>query len=158
VALGGEDSTGSSGGPGGGPSGAPSFKNPVKGVESWLNALKSKDMKALKDASALRGQYEAKTETHRELFRAIQEETLPEEDLESLAKAFEGMKVQDANTIKSTGQVGIIVGKMDKKDRITRTLFVRKEKAGWKVVDFGAMRDFQPTIMIRGRNTGGRRR
>jgi hypothetical protein len=159
---------GGPGGPGGGPGSggsgkAPSFQDPYAGAQSFLDALKAKDPALLQQATALRSPTEAKTEAHRELFDAIQKSALDTGDFDKLVAAFDGMSIQDKNVVKSTGLYGIIVGKMSGRDRLTRTLYVRKEAAGWKVVDFGAIRDFKPNIGMpntgggTGRNSGGRR-
>jgi hypothetical protein len=159
--LGGGDGGGSPGvpgSPGGGGGAAADFRNPISGAKAFLAALKAKDPELLSEAVALRSVTEAHTEKHRELFKAIREKALDPAELDDMAAAFEGMAVQDTNTPKSSGQLGVIVGKAKGKDRITRTLYMRKEKAGWKVMDVGGEREFITPIMGgRGRGTGRRR-
>jgi len=141
----GSGNPGGGGGIGSGGSGAaPSFQNAQKGAQSFLDALKSKDIERVSEATALRSQYEAKTADHRQLFNQILSKTIEQADVNKLADLFEGMTIQDMNTVKSSGQVGVIVGKTKGQERVTRTLTVRHEKAGWKVMDFSDARQYIP--------------
>jgi hypothetical protein len=116
------------------------YNSPIAGAETFLKALASKDPKALADAVALRSRLEASTRNQK-YFEAILEENLPEDMLDELVKAFEGMAVQGMNQRKSTNVVGVIVGKTDENgSQISRTLTMRKEKAGWKVQDISDRR------------------
>ncbi len=141
--MGGDD------GPGGSDK-EPDFKSSIGGAKAFLDALKKKDLRLLAEATALRSIYEA-TGSHLPLFKGIREESLPQEDLDELARAFEGMKVINMNQRKSTGMVGVIVGKQEGSDYHTRTLYVRHEKDGWKVQDFSVAR-VQKMPRMRGRN------
>lgn len=87
------------------------------------------------------------------MFKSILSQSLDSEDLDKLAAEFDGMKVIDRNVAKSTGMVGVIVGKMDKNKRITRTLYVRREKDGWKVQDFSGKKE-----LTQARGAVGKRR
>jgi hypothetical protein len=140
---------------GGGSGKAPSFTNAREGAQSFLDALKSKDPELLREATALRSPTEAESQAHRDLFAAIQGSSLADSQLSELAQTFDGMSYYDFNVVKSTGRVGIILSKMKDRTRQTRTLFVRLEKAGWKVVDFGPLREFKPPVM--GRRPTGKR-
>jgi hypothetical protein len=151
----------SSGG-GGGNNAAPSFTNPLAAVNSFLNAVRKKDPEALADATALHAGQETETSVnYRKVFLHVLERSLAPEDLDEIAKKFEGMKVMEMLPAKSTGRVGVVVGKSGKTqgEYFTRTITVRKEKAGWKVVDVSGQREFDAPIMIRGMpGMRGRRR
>ncbi len=158
--------------PGGGGGGADDkttsdFSNPYKAVMSFLNAVKAKDMDRIAEATAQRAGRPEETSAHyQKVFQAILEQSLAPEDLDELAKKFEGMKIAGQNQAKSTGRLGIIIAKsagnsgQQQGDIYTRTITVRKEKAGWKVVDISGQREFEKPIMIRGMPgmRGGRRR
>ncbi|MBX6315788.1 MAG: hypothetical protein IRY99_23170, partial [Isosphaeraceae bacterium] len=121
------------------------FKNPVNAARAFLNALKAKDLERLAEATALRSTYES-SGSHRELFKAILDTTLSEEDLDELAKAFEGFEIYRLAQAQSTGQQGVILAKNEGRDHFERTLYIRREKAGWKVLDFSKVREFRPTL------------
>jgi hypothetical protein len=156
------------GGGAGGADAAPDFSDPYKAVNSFLNALKAKDPERLAEAVALRaGTPEETSANYQKIFVAILEQGLAPEDIDELAKKFEGMQIVGRNEFKSSGRLGVIVGKtgtQQKGDYFTRTITVRKEKSGWKVCDVSGQREFERPIMIRGmpgtrggRGTGGRR-
>jgi hypothetical protein len=134
---------------------APDFSDAVRGAESFLAALERKDTQLLAQAVAIRGKLEASTEAKRQLFKAIEEENLPQEDLDELARAFEGMKVINKNTPKSSARVGVIVGKQDDNKLLTRTLTVRREKDGWKVQDYSGQRTENIGISKSSKDKGG---
>jgi hypothetical protein len=127
-------------GPGGGGSNQePDFRYAETGAIAFLNALKAKDPERLKEATALRSVLEVKNADHKEMFQKILEGNLEDEKLNQLAELFNGMAIVDENTYKSTGSIGIIVGKNEGQEQVTRTIYMRKEKAGWKVLDFSAL-------------------
>ena len=122
-----------------------------------MNALKAKDPERLAEAVALRaGTPEETSANYQKIFVAILEQGLAPEDIDELAKKFEGMTIMGQNQAKTTGRLGIIVGKREGRDSITRTITARHEKAGWKVCDITGPRDFKAPMFIRG-NTGRRR-
>jgi hypothetical protein len=47
--------------------------------------------------------------------------------------------------VKSTGKLGIVISKSEKNssNRLQRTVTVRREKAGWKVLDISSPIEFQ---------------
>ena len=132
---------GGPGGPGGGPGGgsgtlaASDFTTEIKGAESFLSALASKDPKRLAEATAKRAEFEAAND-HKPVFKDILAEAASAEDLDKLARLFAGMKVVSASR-KSSGTASVVVGKQEETSSTTRSLIVRKEKDGWKVQDFG---------------------
>ncbi len=119
----------------------PSYKSPVKAAETFLDALKHKDTRVLAEATALRAQYEADHLAGiREVFKALREESLAQETLDDLARAFEEMKVVGVNRPRSTGSIGVTVGNLEDSEYRTRTLTLRHEKGGWKIMDFSHLR------------------
>jgi hypothetical protein len=129
------------GGPGGAASAAEAdYSTPVKGAESFLAAVQSKDVERISDAVAARAIEEASART-KSLFRAIKESTVEPDQLDELARIFDGMKVLNTNRVRSTNVRGIIVGRTEEGgDQIMRTLELRKEKEGWRVRDFSGER------------------
>jgi hypothetical protein len=131
---------GSVGGPGGGAAGtankAPDFRDPYKSAQSFLDAVKAKDPVRLAECVALRSRNEA-AKNHREMFDAMLERTADPSTLDELADTFEGMTIVGANDVKSTGSRGIICSKRKENVETRRTLVMRREKAGWKVLDYG---------------------
>jgi hypothetical protein len=127
------------GAPGGGsPGGGNASKSPTVGAaEKFLDALKDKDLQKLQEAIALRAPLESAAR-HRTLFANIRDGQIDEATLGELSDAFAEMKVAGMNTAKSTGLRGVIVTKTekDKNKSISRTIYVRREVAGWKVLDF----------------------
>jgi hypothetical protein len=154
-------------GPGGGGGGTidanakADYNTPYTAVQTFLAALKAKDAERLADATALHAATESSAH-YRKMFTAILSNDLAPEDLDELAKKFEGFNIMGQNQAKSSGRLGIIVGKAgtgrDTGDQFTRTITVRKEKAGWKVCDISGQREIEQPIMIRGRGTGAVRR
>jgi hypothetical protein len=109
-------------------------------VTAFLDALKAKDVDRLIEATALRAKTEAKG-PFRAVLDSIVEQNPAQEDIDHLAKVLEGMNIMGQNYPRSTGRIGIIVGKTVKRHQVTRTITVRKEKDGWKVVDIGGLAD-----------------
>ncbi len=147
-------------GPGGAP-GAATFRTPLGGATAFLKALKSKDLGSLAEATALRAPTEASAK-YQKVFTAIREESLAPEDLDELAKKLEGYQIIGSNVQKSSGRYDVIVGKAQGTSQFHRTITMRKEKAGWKVLDIGGAREFEkPIILVRPGmrgNTGARPR
>jgi hypothetical protein len=137
-------------GGGGGSNEPPDFSEPVAAVESFLNALKARDPERLSQATALRAPYEA-VEKHKKVFQAILDKSLPDNELSSIANNLDGFTVSGTNTPKSSGRIGVILQKTKENDRITRVVDVRREKAGWKVLDI------QDPRILKGIPTPGRR-
>jgi hypothetical protein len=114
-------------------------------VTSFLNAVKAKDAERLAEATALRAPTEA-SPRYQKIFTAIVEQSLTPEDLDELAKKLEGMNIIGQNQAKSSGRLGIIIGKNGQQsgESLQRTITVRKEKSGWKVCDISGQREFEP--------------
>jgi hypothetical protein len=148
------------GGPGGANDSAPigpeTFKHPATAVQAFLSALKSKNKDRLTQATARRAPTEAE-EKHRKIFAEIVDGSISEDELDEMSKAMTGYQVVQILPAKSTGRIGVVISKMEGRDRMQRTITVRKEADGWKVMDISAMLDFKPglpPIFMR----GGRRR
>ena len=122
---------------------ADAFKSAGNAVNSFLNALKAKNKDQLSQATARRAATEA-VEKHRKVFAAILEQSVSDEELDDMAKSLDGFKVTGIVPAKSTGSQGVLIGKMEGRDRLQRTVMVRREKEGWKVMDIGNAIDFKP--------------
>jgi len=106
-------------------------------VEDFLTALKNRDPAALADAVALRAPTEAKVASHVPLWKAVRENNLPEEQLDQLAAMFDGFTISSVTRGSTTGQLSVQLSKVDQnQDLLMRTVYLRHEKAGWKVLDF----------------------
>jgi hypothetical protein len=115
------------------------FTNPTKAASSFLSAVQAKDAERLADAVALRARYEAGSE-HKPVLSSVLDKTPAAEDLDKMARDFAGMKFMSLGARKGSGEQNVVVGKADQKQSTTRVLTVRKEKAGWKVQDYGGAR------------------
>jgi hypothetical protein len=136
------------------------FTNPYYATQSFLNALKAKNLDRLAEATALHAPVEA-TGKNQKLFQAILDQSLSDEDLAELAKSMDGYQIVGQNTAKSSGRLGIIVMKPEGTSQMTRTVTTRHEKKGWKVVDISGKRELEKPIAIPRmggmRGMGGRR-
>ena len=112
----------------------------VKAVEAFLTALHAKDMDALAEATALRAPTEAKGESHKKLFQGVRDNSVSDDEMDQLVKAFEGYEVGDMHFGRSTGQATVVLFKPHGDRTLSRAVIVRKEKAGWKVLDYEAPR------------------
>ena len=133
----------------------PNFRTPVGAVTAFLNALKVKDPERLAEATALRAPTEAKPR-NRDLFSAILEKSLTEEDLNELAIKLDGFQIVDFNPPHSSARLGVILMKPSRNgSQLIRTITARHEKAGWKVVDISGQGELEKPILIpRGFGTG----
>ncbi len=141
------------GGGGAGADKAADFSSPFKAADSFLDAVKSRNIQRLAEATALRAPLEADPK-NRDLFQAILESSLSPDEVDKIASQLEGYKISGNNQPKSTGSFGVIVSKQDSESNATlsRTIELRKEKAGWKVKDISGVRRLdQPRGMGRGR-------
>jgi hypothetical protein len=137
----------------GGDNAPPDFRSPVGGVTAFLKALRLKDAAALAEATALHAPMEA-SERNRKIFEAITRQELAEDDLAELAAKLDGFQMSGKNHPKSTNVEEIILTKRSttSNDTLVRTIQVRKEKQGWKVLDIGGQGTLQgPLMRLRGR-------
>jgi hypothetical protein len=131
------DSSGGMVGSGGGTaSTGPDFSSPFKGAQSFLDAVKAKNLDQVADAVALRSVTISGKNKDR-YFQPLLERSAGPEVLDELATLFDGMSISGRNDPRSTGEMGVILSKTDEKQGYMNiTLKMRKEKAGWKVIDF----------------------
>jgi len=128
------------------------FSDPRGAVDAFLDALDAKDITLLSEATALRAATEA-TPKNQKMFSSIIDQSMTEDDLSQLADKLEGFKIVGENQAVSSGRVGITIGKSnDKGDRLTRTVTVRHEKAGWKVLDISGQGVLKNPYPNRNRN------
>ena len=120
------------------------FRYPASAVNAFLIALKAKNKDRLSQATAKRAATES-VEKHQKIFAAILDGSISDEELDDMARALDGFQVGGTLPAKSTGVIGVVINKMDNRDALQRTVQVRREKEGWKVMDFGGTIDFRPT-------------
>ncbi len=129
---------------GGGDAATPaSFNQPTRSVTAFLAALKAKSKDQLAEATARRSATEA-VEKHRKIFAEIIEGSISDVELDEMAKSMEGYQVMYQLPAKSTGRIGVVIAKQEGRDRLQRTVIVRKENDGWKVMDIEGAYDFKP--------------
>jgi hypothetical protein len=142
-----------------GPNDRPNFMYPATGAMSFLNALKAKDPERLAQTIALHvDTNELSDAKHRKSMVAILNKSLPDNELNALAKSLEGFQVAGTNAPKDSGHLGVMIQKMQGKDLLRRTLMMRKEKGGWKVLDVGREYKIEGYVMPRMGGMRGRRR
>jgi len=135
-----------------------SYREPMPAAKAFLDAIKAKDLKKIAEATALRAPLEASTRNQK-IFLAILEEDLAEEDLDELAKKLEGFQITSYNVPKSSGIFKVTITKPEGTSIMRRTITMRREKAGWKVLDISGEGELEKPIVVprmRGR-MGGRR-
>jgi len=136
-------------GPGG------TFRNPMTAAAAFLKALQAKDPDRLAQTTALRAPTEASPK-YQKMFTAILEQSLAPEDLDELAKKFEGYQIYGSNQARSTGKFEVIVSRAQGTSQFHRTITLRKEKLGWKVLDISGAREFEkPIVLVKPRGMGG---
>jgi hypothetical protein len=155
---------GSGGGTGSGPGADQpgNFANPLNGVTSFLNAVKAKNIDGLAEAVALHAPSDALVPANQKLFRSILDTSISDEELADLAADLDGFQIINIIPSTSTGSMGVLVGKFVQSQtgvpgmgtRITRTITMRREQAGWKVQDMGPAR----SSIIGTQSNRGRRR
>jgi len=139
----------------GGALGPANFRTPYAVTAAFLAALRAKDPDRLAQTTALRAPTEASPK-YQKVFTAILEQSLAPEDIEELAKKFEGMNIVGSNQAKSDHRFDVIVGGTKGTSQFHRTITCRLEKAGWKVVDISGAREFEkPVTLIRPGRMGG---
>ncbi len=131
------------GGLGGAGNGAADFSTPGGAAMAFLMAVQSKDRARIAQATARRAPTEASAR-NQEVFKVLLEESVDDDQLEELAKAFQGYQISGLQIAKNTGQRGVNLSKQGSAgESLTRTVQVRKEKEGWKVIDFTGFREFK---------------
>jgi len=123
------------------------FSEPTKAVESFLNAVASKNADRIAKSVSRRGAEEAKNSAIKKVMDAAVKKTLTDKDIDDLGEAFADYKVLNVSLTKSSGSVNVTIGRevkstSKKKSTIQeyerRILRVHRDgNQGWKVVDFG---------------------
>lgn len=121
------------------------FSDPAKAVESFLEAVKSKNAEQLAETLSRRAPTEAKSAAIKKYMTGALEKSLKSTDLDDMATAFADYKVEGMSASKSSGSVNVTIGRIkkltgknDRSDYERRIMRVHRDgKAGWKVVDFG---------------------
>jgi len=135
---------GAMGMPGGGALGGSNkpaeFTTPLKAVNAFLDALKQRDADQLAESTALRAATESSVK-NRKLFTAILEHSLDDDTFDDLIEKLDGFTPKFLNSATSTGRQGVVLEKTIDRRTYRRTIDVRREKSGWKVVDVGGERD-----------------
>jgi len=129
----------------GGSGKAADFTTPKSAVQAFLDALKERDPDLLAESTALRAATESSTR-NRDLFTAILDGSLSDDTFDDLIEKLDGFRIVGNNAPKSSGRLGIILEKTEDGDRFRRTIDVRREKAGWKVVDIGGLADLKSSV------------
>lgn len=133
----------------------PSFRTPEEGFMAFYNALKAKDGERLADATALHVQNET-PEKHKKMFTAILDKALSENQLNDLSKSLEGYSYAGRNQVKSSAKVTLIFQKYQGNDQYRRTVTMRNEKNGWKVLDISDVGEIKGIRGIPRRGMPGR--
>ena len=131
------------------------YDYPMTAAEAFMKAAAAKDTKVLAEATALRAETEAKLLPTRQMLKSLREENASAEDLDALSRAFDGMQIVGETPSKSSMTRVISLAKQDDNMLIKRSLYVRKEKAGWKVVDISDPRSERTGIRGFGGSGGG---
>ncbi len=134
---GGPGGPGGPGMPGGAASAAkkpPSYKTPASAVKAFIDAATDKDAELLAEATALRAPTTAKHYSQKK-FLAIRESSLDADEMDKIAAEFKGYRVTQVFPGDGTkiGKVQVIRQGNQRIDQ--RVIVVRREAAGWKVVD-----------------------
>jgi hypothetical protein len=160
---------GMGGGPGGGAGAAPGaagdnakadagpadFRTPQGAVRTFLNALKAKDADRLSEATARRAPVESSGK-NQDLFTKIVDVTLPDSELDDLAKKLDRYQISGENPQKSTGKADVVVSRRnDDGSSSSRRITARREKKGWGVLDIGPEQIFR-TLGARRKTASGR--
>ena len=122
------------------------FTTPSKGAETFLKAADAKDADMLAEAVALRARYAEFGSKHIEYLTDLLDKKATASILDELARELKDFKVLTLNHVKSSGTVEVIIGKDDSKTRnhMTRHLVMRREKEGWKLIDWTGLRETNP--------------
>jgi hypothetical protein len=132
------------------------FNDPMIAAGFFLDAVQKKDLNRISQATALRAATESK---NTKLFQLILTQELAQEDLDELAKKLDKFQIFSTNVAKSSGRLGIIIRKPEGTSMMQRTITMRHEKAGWKVLDISGEGEIEkPIVMPRMRGNVGRGR
>ncbi len=119
----------------------PDYTDPAKATESFMDAVEKRDPDLLAEAVAKRARYSEYTRRSRELLVSFLDGEPLEFQLEELANSIQDFEVLDGNySPKQRSLAFVIIGKSTERDVTYRRLYLRKEKAGWKVLEVGRER------------------
>lgn len=127
----------------GGNAGPADFRTPIGGLNAFLAAVKAKDREGIVEATALRAPLEA-TERNKKFFASIADRSISDAAIAELAKQLEGYQISGNNDPKSTGRFSYILSKSNQQSgSFRRTITLRKEAKGWKVLDISGEAELQ---------------
>jgi len=124
---------------------AADYRNPTTAVTAFLDALKQRDADLLAESTALRAPTEAHA-NNRKLFTSILDHSISDDDFDDLIEKLDGYQIAFLNQPKSSGRQGVVLQKKADNTTYLRTIDVRREKAGWKVVDIGGVADLKTSV------------
>jgi hypothetical protein len=115
---------------------AADFDSPQGAVEAFLDAIEARDIQRLQEATALRAPQHAETAARRKAFQAIREMSLTPEEFDMIAENMDGFKIARMSRPTEAGVLSFILQKEGEfGSTLLRTIDVRKERSGWKVLD-----------------------
>jgi hypothetical protein len=129
------------------------YADPITAAAVFLAALEKKDLNRLAQATALRAATESKNQ---ELFYLILAQRLGRNDLNELAEQLSGYKLTGTITV-ARNTVRILVTKPAGNGVLRRTLTMREEKAGWKLLDISGEGELAKPIYVPRKDRGGNR-
>jgi hypothetical protein len=120
------------------------FAFPITSVNAFLAALKVQALDRLADATSLYAPSEAMGKNQK-LFQAILDQSLGKEELATLAREFDGYKIVGLAGRGGGRRVLVVCEKKGANGAVFgRIITARREKAGWKVLDFSSERRVPP--------------
>jgi hypothetical protein len=128
------------------------YLTPITAAQTFLAALKQKDLKKIAEATALHAATESKNQ---ELFRSILAQKLGQDDLDELARQLSGFQIT-ATAAPAGGLIKVVVTRPDGNGVLRRNLTMRQEKAGWKVQDISGEGLLAQPIMMPRTGRGGK--
>ncbi|QDV38168.1 hypothetical protein [Tautonia plasticadhaerens] len=132
-------------GPGAGGAAEPAdFESPQGAVEAFLAAIEAKDIQRLQEATALRAPQQAETAARRKAFQAIREMSLTPEEFDTIAENMDGFEIARMGRATEVGMLSFILQKEGEfGSTLLRTIDVRKERSGWKVLDVSGISEIK---------------
>ncbi len=120
------------------------YSTPMAGAVTFMNAVKSKNKDRIADATALHAQKEAHSAALQKLFTQVLDLSVADEQIDELAKALNGYAIQGLDMATSSGRQKVVLGKSNGSNgQFRRTLTMRHEAKGWKVVDMSGQSEIQ---------------
>ena len=132
------------------------FTDPKTAAAAFLFAVKEKNLNRMAQATALRAATKESESKNQELFRLILAQKLGKEDLDELAEKLSGFKIAATNA-PALNITKIVISKPAGNGVMTRTVTMRQEKAGWKVLDISGEGELAEPILVPRRDRAGNR-